>query len=90
MLYENNKAKVVVAPNPMRQNTKLSFLAETKGSTHIVVYNILGMVVKKLSINAVVGMNVWEFEKGNLSSGLYFVKIKSQRLNYKTAKVLIE
>jgi len=90
LFSENNKTKVVVAPNPMRQSTKLSFLADTKGSTHIAIYNILGMMVKRTSINTVVGMNVWEFEKENLSSGLYFVKIKSQRLNYKTAKVLIE
>ncbi len=90
LLSENNITKVMVAPNPMRQSTKLSFLAETKGSTHIAIYNILGMMVKRTSINATVGMNVWEFEKENLSSGLYFVKIKSQYLNYKTAKVLIE
>ena len=90
LLSENNITKVMVAPNPMRQSTKLSFLAETKGSTHIVIYNILGMMVKRTSINTVVGMNVWKFEKENLSSGLYFVKIKSQRINYKTAKVLIE
>ncbi len=90
IISENNKTKVMVAPNPMRQSTKLSFLAETKGSTHIIIYNVLGMMVKRTSINTAVGMNVWKFEKENLSSGLYFVKIKSQFLNYKTAKVLIE
>lgn len=90
LLSENNITKVMVAPNPMRERTNLSFLSETKGSTHIVIYNILGMMVKRTSINTVVGMNVWKFEKENLSSGLYFVKIKSQHLSYKTAKVLIE
>jgi len=87
---DTNISKIMVAPNPMRQSTKLSFLAETKGSTNIAIYNVLGMMVKRTSINTVVGLNVWKFEKDNLSSGLYFVKIKSQHLNYKTAKVLIE
>ncbi len=90
LLNSNAKVKVTVSPNPMNLSSTLSFVADTRSSTHIVVYNSLGMLVKQTSINAKVGKNEWVLTRENLKSGLYFVKIQSQHRKYQTTKVLIK
>lgn len=88
--FQNDKRKIKIAPNPMSSNSNISFLSERVGTCELVVYNSLGMVVAHKKINATTGLNTLNFEKRNLSSGLYFVKIRMQNINYKTGKLLIK
>ena len=88
--FKNDKLKISIAPNPMSINSNISFLSEKAGAYEVTVYSYLGVVVERRMKNATIGLNQLNFEKRNLSSGLYFVKIKMQNINYKTGKVLIK
>ncbi len=87
---QNNKRKINIAPNPMRSKSTISFLSEKEGTCELSIYSSLGALVARKTISASSGLNTLSFEKRNLRSGLYFVKIRMRNLNYKTGKLLIK
>jgi len=77
-------------PNPMDVNTTIHFTANQTETLQFMVYNQLGKVVFKTNFNSVIGKNQIPFNRQNLAAGLYFCKIESAFVNYKTTKLLIK
>ncbi|WP_299059736.1 T9SS type A sorting domain-containing protein [uncultured Polaribacter sp.] len=81
--------EVLLMPNPLVDNSELSFYAETNTSTKIEVYNLTGSLVRKTVENTVIGNNRISIQREGLKSGIYFVKIRNDFRNYKTLKMIV-
>lgn len=71
MLYQNY-------PNPFNPTTRIEFSIPVENNVEIKVYNILGMeVATLLNEHRPAGIHDVEFNASQLSSGIYFYKIRS-------------
>jgi hypothetical protein len=65
-------------PNPFNPKTNIKFDLPESGQTNISVYNIQGKLVKIILNNYIdMGYHSIQFDASNLSSGLYFYKLRS-------------
>lgn len=65
-------------PNPFNPSTEINFTLEESAPTLLVVYNMLGQKVATLvneRLNA--GAHTFNFDAGNLSSGIYIYRLQS-------------
>ncbi len=64
-------------PNPFNPTTKIKFTIPKAGNVNLAVYNILGQKIREL-INGFIqaGKHSFEFNGNNLSSGIYFYRLK--------------
>lgn len=82
-------------PNPFNPTTKISYSVPFAGSANIFVYNILGQ--KVAAFNRVIqsaGLDEFEFNARNLSSGIYFYQIilnsvTGQKFESKVGKMML-
>ncbi len=79
----------VAIPNPMTTNTTIHFTAKGTQETKLSLYNSLGKLVKQIDFTTVNGINKIKLNRGQLSSGLYFIKIENNTINYRLSKLLI-
>ncbi|MBU1095931.1 MAG: T9SS type A sorting domain-containing protein [Bacteroidetes bacterium] len=63
-------------PNPFNPSTTISYAIPTDGKVNVIVYNAIGQIVATL-VNQVqeAGSYKYEWNAGQLSSGIYFYKI---------------
>ncbi|MES2774005.1 MAG: zinc-dependent metalloprotease family protein [Bacteroidota bacterium] len=73
--YVNNK--VSLSPNPAGYATKLSFIAEVAGNATISVISQTGSVVLSKTHLVFEGENSLKLDLGNLSNGVYSVRIQA-------------
>ena len=71
--------KLLIYPNPVRDNATAEFDLETSGTTTITIYNISGRDVRKIALNELKlsGNNKVEFNVNGLSAGTYICVLKS-------------
>lgn len=86
---ETNVLKTLAIPNPMQSETTIHFTSQNTETMQLLVYNQVGRIVKQLEFNVKPGKNKIILKRNNLSSGMYFCKIKGKQSNYKTTKLLI-
>ncbi len=83
--------KMSVYPNPVFDMFSVKFNLETKTNISISLIDINGKVVKILySDIAKKGDNMFSFNKGALTSGIYFLIIKTNSNTIKNEKIIIE
>jgi hypothetical protein len=81
---------VKVFPNPSNDMFTLEFRVEKISHTKIDLYNINGVLVRKLFEDRVKpGRNLLTFNKGVLESGTYFITIVSDNQIIKNEKIII-
>jgi len=67
---------LMISPNPIMDQTKISFFAEESGSTELEMYDIHGKLIARSNITFVEGNNVFRWERmDNLQPGNYFLKL---------------
>ncbi|MFY9243461.1 MAG: T9SS type A sorting domain-containing protein [Polaribacter sp.] len=81
--------ETLLYPNPMNSKTEIRFYSETNTTTKILIYNLTGILVKKLIVDTEIGNNKVELFKEGLSSGLYFIKISNDYRIYNAKKLVI-
>jgi cyanophycinase-like exopeptidase len=67
----------VIYPNPAKDIVTISFTAEQKQETPILIFNLGGSIVKSIKTNSVVGLNNIDIDLSELQSGQYIVTIKN-------------
>lgn len=76
-------------PNPFNNSTKLKFKIVESGDYNLEIFNSLGQSVQKIFNERIdPGMYELTFDAGDLSSGIYFFKLGSDK-NFKTIKSLL-
>jgi len=62
-------------PNPFNPSTIIRFASPKGGMVKLVIYNILGQIVKTETIDAIEGINEYRFDARGLSSGIYLYRV---------------
>jgi len=88
--FETEINTLKVYPNPMTSQATLSFSMSQNETIQFVVYDQLGKQVYHTSYNTVAGKNEISFNRGNLSTGLYFCKIISNQQGFNLLKLIID
>ncbi|GJQ61889.1 MAG: hypothetical protein SCALA702_09420 [Melioribacteraceae bacterium] len=69
-------------PNPFNPATTIKFALPMESNVRVVVYNLLGEVVRELSnLNYKAGYHHVNFNASNLSSGIYFYSIEASAVD---------
>lgn len=88
--FETEDNTLRAFPNPMQSNTTINFTVAQNETVQFVVYDQLGKQVYSKIYNAVAGRNSITFNRGNLSTGLYFCKIANSQFTYNSIKLIIK
>lgn len=84
-------SQTTVYPNPVTDTYKLEFELKTRQTLQINLYDVQGKLIKELYNGlASQGVNVFTFNKANLSSGVYFLSITSNSHTLKNEKIIID
>ena len=89
-LIEENGSDIEAVPNPMNYETNIYFKADNAEKLHLVIYNHIGQLVKRIEFTSIQGENILKLERENFNSGVYYCEIKSNNSVYKTLKLLME
>ncbi|MDD5529573.1 MAG: T9SS type A sorting domain-containing protein [bacterium] len=79
-----------IYPNPSKENTTLQLSLTKPGNVDISVYNTAGMVVKKLTGTYQMGTHNVNLDTRILSSGIYFVNVKTADFTKTTRMTIIK
>jgi aminopeptidase N len=78
-------------PNPFNNSSKISFTLKEPGKTILSIYDILGRKVKDiLNEELKAGKYECEINAGNLASGVYFYRLKSNSFNFARKFILLK
>ncbi len=80
---ESFGAKVMVSPNPVETHTTFTFNSTNEDNYQFEIYNVMGKRVYQEDFKAKYGENKVSFNRQQLSSGIYFYKISSNKLEMK-------
>ena len=81
--------ETLLFPNPMKTISEIRFYSEVNAETAIEIYNMAGILVKKLTLETTTGNNSVDINRNGLSSGLYFIKISNDYRIYNSKKLVI-
>jgi hypothetical protein len=81
-----NSDKISISPNPFTQTTQITF-SQTYHSITLEVYNLQG---QRVTQNHNSDCNLINFSRGQLNSGLYFLKMTLDEKMVETRKIVIE
>jgi hypothetical protein len=68
-------------PNPFNPSTKIKYSIPESGVVNVSVFNALGEVVESISLFNNAGLNEYNFNAANLSTGVYLYKISLESLS---------
>ncbi len=74
-------------PNPAKQLINLAFNAQTNGPVYFEIMDQLGEIVMQRKLGN--GQNFAQFSTGNLSSALYYWRLRDSERVVQTGKVVI-
>ena len=77
-------------PNPFNPTTNIKFSLPAKAKVTLEIYNTLGQIVKKEfdNVEMASGEHHVEFNAGNLASGIYYYRLKTEKYS-ETKKMLL-
>ena len=78
-------------PNPFNPSTEINFQIAENGFVNLTIYNVLGQEVAKLvNKNMTAGNHSISFDASNLTGGVYFYKLMSDRFSQVKKMLLIK
>ena len=79
-------------PNPFWDKTTIQLSLKEAQNVHIGIFSLLGSEVKILASdeNLTAGTHEFTFDKANLSSGMYIVKVFNQEISLSKKIILVE
>ena len=87
---QQNKAEVVVYPNPATNHLNIDIYSKTTEKIHYCLFDIMGNTVLYGNYEIVQGYNLLNisFEKFNLNNGLYILQIKGKHCKFPLNKIV--
>jgi len=77
-------------PNPFNSTTVIQFRMKRAATATLQVYDVLGRVVFGKQIDAVKGLNVFQFKASRLSSGVYFYRLHADEFSATRKMMLLK
>ena len=87
--YEYVKDKISIYPNPLSTSSQLSFYTESLSRCVIEIYSLTGSLVKTIEPKSVLGYNQIEIRKGSLVSGLYYLRLRTEKKTFYAIQLLV-
>jgi hypothetical protein len=85
-MTENNfNNSITISPNPFTSQTVISFSQEQKNTT-ISIMDFIGREIETISFSG----RQYLLDKGEMSSGVYFVRIEDEKRNVANKKIILE
>ena len=81
-IEELSNKVLTVYPNPINEYANIEFMADNSSATQIELLNSIGQIVFNKSLGIVEGEQVVNLDASNLSSGYYFVHVRSGKNIY--------
>ena len=81
----NEESGIIIYPNPFTSQTTISFSEEQKHTT-IIITDVLGKEIKTINFSG----KQCIIEKGEMSNGIYFVRIEDEKKNVINRKIIIQ
>ena len=81
-IEELSNKVLTVYPNPINEYANIEFIADNSSATRIEVLNSIGQIVFNKSLGIVEGEQVVNLDANNLSSGYYFIQVRSGKNIY--------
>ncbi len=78
-----NESVVTIVPNPIQRKATFNFESKFTQEVDFEVYDLLSNTVYSQKINANQGKNTINFDRGTLSSGIYFYRIGNKEDEFK-------
>jgi hypothetical protein len=83
-----NDLEITIAPNPMNTHTVISFYGNKLGGTKkLYVFDITGRLVRQ---QETISNSSFVLERGDLPSGVYFIKIATEQHQFVSRKFAVE
>lgn len=79
-------AGIAISPNPFNYETTILFSSEQK-NTNLTIIDLHGKEIKSVAIN---GTKNFILERGEMKSGIYFLKITDEKRNVLNKKIIIQ
>lgn len=89
-LYNLNMFNLNVYPNPVKNVVNINFKGNKSHLGEVILYNQFGQQIRKSSIPISSGDNNITFKCTGIASGLYFLSIKSDYVEFKPVKLIIK
>ncbi|MEA3495821.1 MAG: T9SS type A sorting domain-containing protein, partial [Bacteroidota bacterium] len=81
---------IMVFPNPVESYYNIRLISETKCKVEIMLINSFGKNVYSSELLLVEGDNLIQFQRGQLSDGIYYLKINSAIFDSKFTKIIFK
>ncbi|MFT5860794.1 MAG: hypothetical protein ACI865_002909 [Flavobacteriaceae bacterium] len=75
--FESTFDELAVYPNPVKDNSVLSFIGNATGETLITVMEVSGKLLMTLAHDSSLGKNTVELKTAEMNSGVYFLTIQN-------------
>ena len=75
----SNPIRLQIVPNPFRSSTRISWENEKAGKTAISLYNLRGQKVFSEDLVSTKGAQAYTLARGQLSSGIYFLRVITEK-----------
>tara|TARA_B100000965_G_C19472046_1_gene704571 strand:- start:396 stop:1022 length:627 start_codon:yes stop_codon:yes gene_type:complete len=69
-----------VYPNPAKNHVTIDFISQSNKKTNLVLTDMLGKIVKELSINSINGINTINLNLAYLNEGIYFINFNNNKI----------
>ncbi|MGL5112773.1 MAG: DUF6923 family protein [Flavobacterium sp.] len=87
--FKNVESGMFLSPNPMNQNSVLSFTAAIGGKAKLEIFNVAGALVKEVAIDIKSGTNQIVISRDNLVAGVYFCKVTGSSIKFEAQKLIV-
>ena len=83
---QNKDQELIIYPNPVK--AKLHVVLNTPSASHMVIYDLLGNEIKKMTV--VASKSDYVFNLENNKSGVYFIKVMDGNRTLSVKKFIVE
>ncbi|MEA3495740.1 MAG: T9SS type A sorting domain-containing protein [Bacteroidota bacterium] len=87
---EIGTGNLIIYPNPAENWFSIQLYSDNEDIADIYLVNSVGKIVMEKHIDLIEGQNYFQFERNQLTSGIYFLQIKPQNLNVDTMKLIFK
>jgi PKD repeat protein len=80
--------RFVLSPNPFRDFLNIKFSPDVKESLSLTIYDVIGQLVYKQAI-AAAQENNYQLNTSGLSEGIYYLNLKTSKMNFNYSMIKI-
>lgn len=89
-ISNNELSSLTITPNPLQQQTQLTFTSSGDRQGNIRIYNVLGGLLYNENLSLTAGINTKELDLSNLARGIYILQLSTGGTVKESRKIIKE